>query len=55
MKMIEDGKSEVEVKEEAYERYNEALDEEAIEPAAAAGGGRTARRTTTSTSSAGCR
>ena len=28
-KMIEDGKSRVEVKTEAYERYNEALDQEA--------------------------
>ena len=29
VKMIEEGKSEIEVKEEAYERYNEALDAEA--------------------------
>jgi 4-hydroxyacetophenone monooxygenase len=29
IKMIEEGKSRVEVKEEAYERYNKALDEEA--------------------------
>ena len=29
MRMIEEGKSRVEVKTEAYERYNEALDAEA--------------------------
>ncbi len=29
VKMVEEGKSEIEVKEQAYERYNEALDEEA--------------------------